>query len=226
LIVNESDKSYVDRKLFKITNIVVDLISKDLPQTVSNTKMKFAGIWTDGYPNNYVSGRLYNVLNIGTSLRLSQFNFGVRDLLDEKIFYLNMSPYVPNRLVATEQEINNTFGVFFPTTQSKDYLYLRGDAFENYSFNNLQTTNNKMELTAVIEALKMYSQNINFHIFSDSLYVINCAQGKWKRKANLDFWGEYDKVSRGKNIIFEWVKGHNGDKYNEMVDKLAKKGAE
>ena len=89
-----------------------------------------------------------------------------------------------------------------------------------------QTTNNKMELTAVIEALKMYSQNINFHIFSDSLYVINCAKGKWKRKANLDFWSEYDKVSRGKNIIFEWVKGHNGDKYNEMVDKLAKKGTE
>jgi hypothetical protein len=58
-----------------------------------------------------------------------------------------MSPYTPNRLVATEHEINDTFGVFFPSTQSKDYLYLRGDAFENYSISNLQNTNNKIKFS-------------------------------------------------------------------------------
>ena len=81
------------------------------------------------------------------TIKLSQFNFGIRDLLDDKIFYLNMYPYIPNRLVATEYQINDTFGVFFPSTQSKDYLYLRGDAFENYSINKLQNTNNKIKFS-------------------------------------------------------------------------------
>ncbi len=147
LIINESDKTYIDRKLFKINNIITDTINKNLPQTVNNTVIKFAGTWTDGFPINHIEGNIYNVLLPGTSLRISQFNFGVRDLLDDKIFYLNMSPFVPNRLVSTEQEINDTFGVFFPSTQSKDYLYLRGDAFENYSFSNLQTTNNKIKFS-------------------------------------------------------------------------------
>lgn len=85
-----------------------------------------------------------------------------------------------------------------------------------------KTTNNIMEMTAVIEALKTFKNTKAFHIFSDSLYVINCAQGIWKRKKNLELWGEYDKVANGKDILFEWVKGHNGDFYNELVDKLAK----
>lgn len=87
------------------------------------------------------------------------------------------------------------------------------------------TTNNKMELTAVIEALKAFPEKKQFHIVSDSNYVIKCAKGEWKRKANLDFWKDYDTVSKGKDIIFEWVRGHTGDYYNERVDKLAKLGA-
>lgn len=88
------------------------------------------------------------------------------------------------------------------------------------------TTNNVMEMTAVIEALKEFSFQKNFLIYSDSMYVINCAQGKWQRKKNQDLWKEYDRYANGKNIKFKWVKGHSGDKYNELVDRLAKNGAE
>lgn len=88
------------------------------------------------------------------------------------------------------------------------------------------TTNNIMEMTAVIEALRYFDRMKKFHIYSDSLYVINCAQGKWQRKKNTDLWKKYDTYSKGKDIIFEWVKGHNGNHYNELVDKLAKEGAE
>lgn len=84
------------------------------------------------------------------------------------------------------------------------------------------TTNNIMELTAVIEGLKHFTEYNYFHIYTDSLYVLNCATGKWKRTKNLNFWNEYEKYSKNKIIIWEWVKGHNGDKYNELVDKLAK----
>jgi ribonuclease HI len=88
---------------------------------------------------------------------------------------------------------------------------------------SIQTTNNQMEVMAVIEALKFCNGSINrFKIFSDSQYVINCAQGKWKRKKNMDLWKKFDIVSKGKTIRWEWVKAHNGDHYNEKVDLLAK----
>jgi ribonuclease HI len=89
------------------------------------------------------------------------------------------------------------------------------------SGNEKITTNNRMELTAIIEALSFIPKDSECIIYTDSQLCINCASGKWKRKANMDLWSEYDKISTGKKIIFEWVKGHNGDKYNEIVDKIA-----
>ncbi len=67
----------------------------------------------------------------------------------------------------------------------------------------LNTTNNRMEMTAVIEALKFLSEYSVFKIYSDK---------------------EFDRVSKNKQIEWEWVKAHNGNKYNELVDKLAKEG--
>ena len=86
-----------------------------------------------------------------------------------------------------------------------------------------QTTNNQMELTAVIEALK-FTDETNIKIFSDSQYVINCAKGKWKRKTNLELWAQFDHASNKKKIEWEWVKAHNGNRWNEQVDQLAKNG--
>jgi ribonuclease HI len=83
------------------------------------------------------------------------------------------------------------------------------------------TTNNRMELTAVIEAVSLLKQGQECLIYSDSQLTINCATGKWKRKANLDLWAEYEKFSKNKKIKFEWVKANNGNHYNEIVDKLA-----
>ena len=88
------------------------------------------------------------------------------------------------------------------------------------------TTNNVMEITAVIEALREFDNIQKFLIYTDSQYVINCAQGKWERKKNIELWKKYDTYAQGKDIIFEWVKAHNGDHYNELVDKLAKEGSE
>jgi ribonuclease HI len=87
------------------------------------------------------------------------------------------------------------------------------------------TTNNRMELKAIIEAVSCLKKNQECIIYSDSQLTINCASGKWKRKANLDLWKEYDLLSKYKKIHFEWVKAHNGDKYNELVDTLAYKEA-
>lgn len=102
------------------------------------------------------------------------------------------------------------------------YLILEKDDFIIIdSGNEISTTNNRMELKAVIEVLKNINFKNEYTIYSDSQLTINCAEGKWKRKANLDLWEEYDNHSKNKKINYEWVKAHNGNKYNEMVDKIA-----
>lgn len=96
------------------------------------------------------------------------------------------------------------------------------DVFELIiSGSDKSTTNNKMELKAVIEALKYIEKGEECVVYSDSQLTINCASRKWNRKANLDLWKEYETISEGKSVNFEWVKAHNGDYYNEKVDKIA-----
>lgn len=86
---------------------------------------------------------------------------------------------------------------------------------------NPSTTNNRMELTAIIEALSCLKENQSCKIYSDSQLTINCATGKWKRNANLDLWNQFEQEIKNKIITFEWVKAHNGNHYNEIVDTLA-----
>jgi ribonuclease HI len=89
-----------------------------------------------------------------------------------------------------------------------------------------KTTNNRMELMAVVSLLDQVSKfgAGSVKIYSDSMYVINCAKGVWSRKKNVDLWKLYDDVVSGVrvSIEYEWVKGHSGDPMNERVDKLAK----
>ena len=87
------------------------------------------------------------------------------------------------------------------------------------------TTNNRMELQAVIEALD-FIQGQEYEIYTDSLLTLNCATGLWKRKSNLDLWNLYDSKSKNKTLNWYWVKAHNEDEFNEYVDKLAKSEAQ
>ena len=89
------------------------------------------------------------------------------------------------------------------------------------------STNNRMEITAVLESLKkLGDEKGDICIYTDSQYVLNCAQKLWKRNLNTDLWEMYDNLSFGKKISFKWVKAHNGNLYNERVDQLAKSSAE
>ena len=97
-----------------------------------------------------------------------------------------------------------------------EYLVYGGEDF---------TSNNRMELKAVIETLKLHNTTDLITIHTDSMYVIKCANGEFKRKKNIDLWEEYDKVSYNKNIKYIWVKGHNGNKFNEIVDDIARSKA-
>ncbi len=93
------------------------------------------------------------------------------------------------------------------------------------------TTNNRMELLAVIVALESLKTNkFPIHIYSDSKYVIDSIVKKWvyswqkkgfKGKKNIDLWKRFLEVSNGLNITYHWVKGHAGHIENERCDQLA-----
>ena len=98
------------------------------------------------------------------------------------------------------------------------------------------TTNNQMELTATIEALKAILNPSNIALYTDSQYVkngitswiFNWKKNGWKTAnkkpvANKDLWIELEKYVDFHSVNWFWVKGHSGDHYNEIADELAVK---
>ena len=94
-----------------------------------------------------------------------------------------------------------------------------------------KTTNNRMELLAVIVALEnLKSDKLNITVFSDSKYVVDAIEKKWvfgwekkgfKNKKNIDLWKRFLKIYHKHNVEFKWVKGHNDHVQNERCDVLA-----
>jgi ribonuclease HI len=106
-----------------------------------------------------------------------------------------------------------------------------GQHYKELSQGFRKTTNNRMELLAVIKGLEaLKSPNQQVTIFSDSKYVIDSVEKKWLQgwvkkgfagKKNKDLWLRYLEVSRIHHIKFVWVKGHAGHPENERCDQLA-----
>ena len=93
------------------------------------------------------------------------------------------------------------------------------------------TTNNRMELLAVITGLEAVKwDNAEIEIWSDSSYVVNAVEKGWleqwkrssfKKKKNPDLWLRFDAVYRRHRVRFHWIKGHAGHPENERCDALA-----
>ncbi len=99
------------------------------------------------------------------------------------------------------------------------------------------TTNNRMELTAVIRALQALKRACNVKVYTDSVYVQKGMTewiDSWKKRGwrtadkkpvkNDDLWQELDAIAQQHNIEWLWVKGHAGDAGNERADALANQG--
>jgi len=97
-----------------------------------------------------------------------------------------------------------------------------------------ETTNNRMELTAVIEGLRALNRSCRVEINTDSKYVMqginewiaNWKRNGWKTAArkpvkNFDLWQQLDEEVASHNIDWKWVKGHSGIEGNELADQLA-----
>lgn len=84
------------------------------------------------------------------------------------------------------------------------------------------TTNNRMELLAVIKGLEAIRwQGATVQVFSDSTYVVNTITKNWKRKKNQDLWAVLDSLLPRFDVHFNWIKGHAGHPENERCDRLA-----
>ena len=101
------------------------------------------------------------------------------------------------------------------------------------------TTNNQMELTAVIRALTAAHKHNEIEIHTDSQYVKNGMEKwivKWKKNnwktadkrpvKNQELWKKLDELASNIKIHWVWVRGHNGEEFNERVDELARGAAE
>ena len=114
-----------------------------------------------------------------------------------------------------------------------------GDYKKEIYGGHILTTNNIMELTAVIEALKLIKKKSLIHITTDSKYVKNGISdwiNNWKLKGwktaskkpvkNKELWVALDQLTNQHSIKWVWVKGHSGHIGNERADLLANKGIE
>lgn len=84
------------------------------------------------------------------------------------------------------------------------------------------TTNNRMEVMAVIAALKFVKEGA-VSLYSDSQYVLKTIDGSYQKKKNKDLWEELDQLLKNFKMDLHWVRGHNGSKYNERCDEMCSK---
>lgn len=92
---------------------------------------------------------------------------------------------------------------------------------QRISGGNPSTTNNRMEITAVIEGLRMIPEGTEVLLKSDSEYVIKTIQGAYSAGKNSDLWQQLGREIKKRHITCEWVRGHNGNVWNELCDELA-----
>jgi ribonuclease HI len=116
-------------------------------------------------------------------------------------------------------------------------VLLWGNHIKELSRGYRLTTNNRMELMAVIAALEaLKKNNLDLIIFSDSNYVVKAIMEGWLKKwirtnfkgniKNRDLWERYNQLSKNHNIHFKWVKGHAENFYNNRCDILATDAAD
>lgn len=114
-------------------------------------------------------------------------------------------------------------------------LLRHGDNEKQLSGAEHDTTNNRMELMAVIQGLKSLTQPCKVRVVTDSKYVMdgwnnwlpNWQKNNWKTAArksvkNQDLWQQLLQFGQGHQLEWEWVKGHSGHIENELVDQLAR----
>lgn len=111
-----------------------------------------------------------------------------------------------------------------------------GESYKEFAQGYRLTTNNRMELLAVVVALqKLTRTGLDVVVYSDSSYVVDAVEKGWlknwqrinfKDKKNADLWKLYIEEAKNYKVKFIWVKGHADNKYNNRCDQLATAAAD
>lgn len=108
------------------------------------------------------------------------------------------------------------------------YVILQdGKEIKRYAQKIAHETNNRAEIKAIMEGVRSLPDKSHITVYSDSQYAIGVLSGGYKAKANTDLVYEYKKMvrTRGLKIEYRWVRGHNGNKWNELCDTLCNDAA-
>lgn len=100
------------------------------------------------------------------------------------------------------------------------------DNYETLSGSERDTTNNRMELRAILEGLKKMPDDAKVLVRSDSEYALKVSQGIWNASKNLDLVKDIRSETDRLNVEWTWIEGHIGDEDNETADDLAKQCAQ
>ena len=100
-------------------------------------------------------------------------------------------------------------------------VILQNGHMQELSGRERRTTNNRMEMTAVIEGLAAVPPRSQVTVYSDSQYVVNTMTKNWKRNKNQDLWAKLDREATARQVTWKWIKGHAGHPMNERADRLA-----
>lgn len=136
----------------------------------------------------------------------------------------------------TKQAVIYTDGACVPNPGFGGWaaVILEGEQKRVVSGSATDTTNNRMELQGAIEALRVLAEPYQVRLFTDSQYVRdgitrwlpNWERRGWKTKRkhsvlNQDLWKELSRLTKQRNVDWQWVRGHNGDPLNEQCNQLA-----
>lgn len=118
-------------------------------------------------------------------------------------------------------------------------VLIYGEHEKELSGGAAETTNNRMEMTAALEGLKVLKRPCKVEFYTDSNYLkdgVTQWLAGWKKRGwktaakqpvkNQDIWEQLDQVIQTHQIEWHWVKGHAGDEYNERCDELAREALE
>jgi ribonuclease HI len=118
-------------------------------------------------------------------------------------------------------------------------VLIYGEHEKELSGGAAETTNNRMEMTAALEGLKILKRPCKVEFYTDSNYLkdgVTQWLAGWKKRGwktatkkpvkNQDIWEQLDQVIQAHQIEWHWVKGHAGDEYNERCDELAREALE
>ena len=230
----------------KIINIHPSLLPKyggkgmyghHVHQAVINAKETESGISIHYVNNQYDQGAI--IFQVKTSIDPDDSPKSLAQKI-QKLEHRYFSKEIENLLLSAGKQVNlYTDGAASGNPGPGGYgliLEWEGTPYKKtLSQGYVHTTNNRMELRAVIKGLQMLKKcPLDVVVYTDSKYVSEAVDKKWvfawekkgfKNKKNADLWIEFLKVFRKHNVKMEWIKGHNQHPQNEYCDKLAVKAS-